>query len=302
MAYKLSTFLTQVNELTSEDAQENNGLAAAQRYRCVRLAVQQYSQDRPDLYIKDVSGADTYYYAMSNLTSWVEGFSSVQAIEYPAADLSADETPQYLDRDQWVDDYWQDVSGTQTRYVRFIDVQPATGDEFRATYTIPYAWAASAATTAVAQTAHGFSVGDYLYYDTANSVYVEASDTILSSHIVTAKADVDNFTVAILQTTIPAGDFMAVCYLAACITCREIAARYSRIGSSTINVDSGAHITKAQNFEARAKTYCIEYANLLGLALGDTAQERPAQAFVELDTRPAWQCGRRYMFHNRGCR
>ena len=297
--YLLSSFLTVTDELLNEATVEE--LALAGRYRQIRAAVSAYSHDRPDIYVEDESGDGGKYYVMVGgsalLAQWVDGFSHVLSIEYPAATVASDEAPTYLEVDDYDDDYWVDVSGTQTRYLYFKNASPAATDTWRIAYTIPYKWTASSTTVAVPQTAHGLSVDDYTYYN--GSEYVEAVNPDLASHRVTAVADVDNFTAAILQTTTPDGDFDAICYKSACLICRAIAAKYSRIGDTLVGVDSAAHTTKATEFSNRAREFCDMYNNLLGLAAAGDGAVRDAAAgeFVDLDTTPTWRRGRGYLFH-----
>lgn len=298
--YLLSTFLTVVDELLNEaDIQE---LPIAGRYRQIRSAVSSaYSKDRPDVYVEDESGDGGKYYVMVGsgalLSEWVDGFSRVLSLEYPAATVASDEVPTYLTADEYDDDYWVDVSGTQTRYLFFKNASPAATDTWRIGYTMPYKWTASSTTIAVVQVAHGLSVDDYIYYN--GTKHVEAVNTDLASHRVTVVTDADNFTAAILQTTTPDADFDAICYKAACLICRAIAAKYSRTGDTLVGVDAAAHTTKAIEFSNRAKEFCDMYNNLLGLSVGTDGEERDAAAgqFVDLDTTPTWRKGRRYLFH-----
>lgn len=297
--YLLSTFLTVVDELLNEATVSE--LALAGRYRQIRSAVSAYSHDRPDVYVEDESGDGGKYYVMVGgsalLSEWIDGFSRILSLEYPAAAVASDEAPTYLAADDYDDDYWVDVSGTQTRYLYFKNASPAATDTWRIGYTRPYKWTASSTTVAVSQATHGFSVDDYVYYN--GTIYVEAVNTDLASHQVTVVTDADNFTAAILRTTTPDADFDAICYKAACLICRAIAAKYSRIGDTLVGVDSAAHTTKATEFSNRAREFCDMYNNLLGLAAGDDG-ERDAAAgeFVDLDTTPTWRRGRRYLFHN----
>jgi len=291
--------MTVTDELLNEATIDE--LPDAGRYRQIRAAVAAYSLDRPDLYVEDESGDGGKYYVMVGtgalLSQWVDGFSRVLSIEYPAATVASDETPQYIEQGDYDDDYWVDVSSTQTRYLYFRNHTPAATDTWRIAYTIPYKWTASSSTTAVAQTAHGLLVNDYIYYN--GSAYVEAGNTDLASHRVTAVADVDNFTMGILQTTTPDGDFDAICYKSACLICRAISAKYSRIGESLANVDSGAHTSKAMEFSNRANEFCNMYSQLLGLSTGATGETKNTAAgeFVDLNTAPRWKAGRRYLFH-----
>lgn len=306
--YLLSTFLTEVDELlnVSFEAVEQE-MKIASRYRQIKAAVDAYSHDRPDLFSEDESGDGGKYYvivgASALLSDWVEGFSRVESLEYPAAVVASDEQPTVLELDDYNDEYRVAVSGVQTRYLYFRTAAPASTETWRIRYTVPYQWTVSATTISVPQDAHGFSTNDYIYFsdDSSNPGYIEAGNTDLASHRVTVVTDDDNFIAGILQTTTPDSDFNAIVYKAACLICRAISTHYSRIGESIANVDSGAHTTKATDFNARANKFCGMYNELMGLSTGDDGGTRdaPAGQFIDLDTTPGWRRGRRYLFHAR---
>lgn len=101
----------------------------------VGAAVERYGHDRPDDTVTDVTGdGGRYYPIVSSLTSWVEGFSSITSIEYPAIAIASDDVPVYLDSDDWDDDY--KVAGT--RYLFLPNHSPASTETMRIRYTVPY--------------------------------------------------------------------------------------------------------------------------------------------------------------------
>ena len=295
MALLLSVFRTQVDALITADA---DIFSQVNRDRQVQAAVERYSKDAPDTQTDDVTGdGGKYYVVTTELSSWVEGFSRITDIEYPAATIASDETPQYLNPEDFQDDYWADVSGTQTRHLYLPNHSPASTETMRITYTVPWPWAASSTTTAVVQEAHGFSVDDYVYLD---STWQEAADIRNATHQVTAAADADNFTAAVLEVDIPTSDFFAVCHLAAGLICQDVAARYARTSDSTILADSVGHTTRSEQHARRAKEFFALYEKHLGL--GEEADTKAAGDFVDWDTAPGWPSGRDYIFHGRGVR
>jgi hypothetical protein len=243
----LSDFLNQLDALVSAN---NDELSQARREDVVRAALERYSHDRPDTQTDDVTGDGGRYYAITTeLASWIEEFSRIRSIEYPAAVIASDELPQYLEDEDWQDDYWADVSGTQTRHLLLPNHSPAATETMRITYTVP--WTLSGAPEAVST---------------------------------------------------PAQDFYAICYAAACIYCQQVAAKYARIGDSTISADSASHTTKSQEFKNRAVDFCKTYEQMMGIGKGITgaeagAEEAPAGTFVNWDTAPGWPVGRDYIFH-----
>ncbi len=305
MTYLITSFLTVVDELLDEATIQEVGIAG--RCRQIRSAVSAYSGDNPDVFVEDESGDGGKFYEMVGasglLAQWVEGFSRVLTIEYPAITIASDGTPQYLGISDYNDDYRLDVSGTQTRYLEFLNASPAATETWRIGYTTRYKWTASTTTTGtVTQADHGLSVDDYIYNSgtTDAPVYLEAVDTGLASHQVATVPDGDTFTAYVLQTTTPAGDFDAITYKAACLICTAISTKYSRIGDSMVSADSGAHTTKATEFSNRARTFCGMYDDLMGLSSGDgdTPPDKAAGVFVPLTTPPAYR-NRRSLYHRR---
>lgn len=292
MAISLTVFRAQIDgQITADDAE----LSQLTRNRHIKSAIERYSIDRPDEVIEDESGDAGKYYAITGesglLTSWVEGFSRVVEIEYPAATIDSDEAPQYLDREDWRDDY----IASSVRYLYLPNHAPAATETMRIRYTAPWLWTASSVTTAVNQTAHGFSKNDYVYQDPDDSAWYEATDQRIATHQVSAVADENNFTAALLEVDIPVGDFFAVCHLAAALCCDALSAQYARIGDSTVNVDSAAHVTKSQEFARQAKRFMELYNQHLGL--GQEQKVEGTGDFVDWDTAPGWPSGRQYIFH-----
>jgi hypothetical protein len=294
MAITLTVFRTQVDSLLVADDSE---LSQLRREMMIKAAVERYGQDRPDEITEDESGDGGRYYDLNTLlASWVDDFSRVLSIQYPASAISADEVPVYLDPVDWDDDYYDG----STRYLFLPNHSPAAAESMRIRYTAPYLWAASATTEVINKDSHGFSVDDYLYLDGAT--WIQTTDARTATHIVTVKADADNFTAALLQVTVPTGDFFAVCNLGAGLCCQAIATKYSRTSDSTITADSVNHNTKAVEFARRAREYIAMYEEHLGLGGGaDGAETQVVQGageFVDWDTAPGLPQGRRWLAHD----
>jgi len=154
-------------------------------------------------------------------------------------------------------------------------------------------------TASYIQAGHGFAVNDYVYLD--GSTWTRAAEQRIATHKVTAVAlDGNSFTGAVLEASVKPPDFFAVCNLAAGLCCEAIAGKYSRTSDTTINADSVNHVSKAGEFARRAKELIALYEKHVG---GDAATgNRPAAAFVDMDTAPGWPAGRQYLFHGRGTR
>jgi len=203
MAITLDTFKAQVDNLLSAD---NNELAVLARYRNIKAAMERYSRDLPDDYVEDEVGDGGKFYKLTGtsavLANWVEGFSRVMEIEYPAVTIASDQTPVYLQPEDYRDDYWQGGD----RYLFLPNHSPAATETMRIKFGVPYDWTASTVATAVTQTAHGFAVADYIYLD--GSTWYKATDPRVATHKVTAK-DTDTFTAVLLQADPPVQDVEA---------------------------------------------------------------------------------------------
>lgn len=297
MGIPLTVFLAQVDGLLAADSSE---LADLRRQRLIKAALERYSADAPDEYVETEVGDGGRYYKLVGtapvLSNWVRGFSQVLAIEYPAASVASDETPVYLEPEDWDDGFETDGDV----YLYLPRHTPAATESFRVRYTAPYDWTAGTVTVAVVQATHGFAPNDYVYKESTN-VWYEADDVKLATHKVTAVPDAGNFTAAVLAVDPPAQDFFAICHLAAGLCCQAIAARYSRTNDSTINADSVDHRSRADMFASRAKEFIKLYERHLGLG-EKGAGSRPAGEFVDWDTAPGWPSGRQFVFHGRGGR
>jgi hypothetical protein len=290
MAIPLTVFSTVVDGNTGDD---DNKLTALEQYRLCVSAVERYSKDAPDTYTEDVTGDAGNYYAISNLTYWVEGFSHVTQIEYPAATIASDETPQYLEPEDWDDNYWAEISGTHTRHIYLPHHAPAATETMRITYTVPYQWVAGGSATAVEQEAHGFTANDYVYLD--STTYTAADSIRIATHQVSAVTDADNFSAKWLQADVPTEHFFAICNLASGLCCQALAAKYASIGRTLINVDSASHASKSSDYAKRAKEFIDLYRNQLGFDREDDYQG--AGEFIDLDTRPGYPGNRDYLHH-----
>ena len=296
MAFPISVFRAQVdNNLGAKT--DTDILDNLSRHRHIKAALETYSQDMPDTYTEDESGDGGRYYPLTGvdavLANWQDDFSQVTAIEYPAQAVSADESPIYLDSEDWRDDY--DVAGVT--YLFLPNHAPASDETMRVTFTVPYNWTESGVTTAVEQVGHGFSDEDYIYQD--GSTWYAADEQRVATHIVESVTDSDNFTAAELQADVPVAHFFAICDLATAYCCEAIATGYSNTSDSTITADSVNHPTRAAEFAKRARAFETKYRAALGLDADSEKSERAASAFADWDTEPTFPHGRRYLYHRR---
>lgn len=295
MAFDLQTFRAQVDSLISASDDE---LSRYRRELQIKAAVELYSIERPDQITDDLSGDGGRYYDLTggsaNFSAFVDGFSRILAIEYPASAVTADHEPQMLDPKDWSDDYWD---ATPVRYLRFDTVAPASGETARVRFTAPYAWSVATATTQITQTAHGLSVSDWIYWDGKKWRTAEAEEVAVAQ--VSASADANTFTYKSIQCDVPAEHFHAVCYLACSLICTAIASKYSRTSDSTINADSVDHPSRATAFSDRAREFRRQYEQQLQRGEVTNNKGDGYSQFVDVTTAPEWPNSRRYIFHNR---
>lgn len=304
MSITLSTFLTQLMNMVPQSDTE---LTAITRNQKIKQAVTDYSRDRPDQITDDVSGDGGKYYLLDGssavVSGWSDTFSQIVAIQYPAPTIASDETPVYLEPDDW-DTSYHDASN---RYLWLPNHAPAATETMRITYTAAYVWSAGSITKSVAQSSHGFSLNDYVYQN-EDGAWVDAgggSGALLATHQATTITDTNNFVATELAVSIPQMDFFAVCNRAACLACQAIAERYSRTSDSSITADSVNHTSRAQEFRNQAREFCRLYNDHLGImsdADGNSTTGSPMADFVDLDTSPLWPTGREFIFHNRHTR
>lgn len=113
----------------------------------IQSAVAEYARHRPDQLTEDVTGDGTSFYPLDGgsavLASWVEGFSVVRRVEYPAAAVSASHSPTFLDVDADVTIY---RDATPLTYLWLTRHRPSATETVRVTYTSPRVLTASADT------------------------------------------------------------------------------------------------------------------------------------------------------------
>jgi len=100
----------------------------------ITQASYEYSRHKPYIGVVDVTGNGTPFYAVSNLTGYVDDWSRVTRIEYPADDVDSTHQPLYLDP---VSD-WEEYRTAATRYIFLIARSPSASETIRFWYTIPH--------------------------------------------------------------------------------------------------------------------------------------------------------------------
>lgn len=129
--------VTKVRNRMMDLAATNPNLATSTALEeAVVNAVTKYGQDRPLKTVLDITGQTSPYLPIVGsgalLTGWLDGFSSIHRIEYPAAAVSANYVPTYLT----VGDDWEYYDGPAIKYVRLKTIVPVASETFRVTYTM----------------------------------------------------------------------------------------------------------------------------------------------------------------------
>jgi hypothetical protein len=144
MSISISTLDTKLRQiLAAEEADDD--IDKASRVDCIKEAVRSnYSQDAPRIVVVEVDGTGAFDYLLTTiLTSYVEGFSVIQQVEYPVDDTSQE--ADIVDEGDW--EVFRKSTG---EYLRFKADTPSASEDFRVTYTAPYVFASSAASATIA--------------------------------------------------------------------------------------------------------------------------------------------------------
>ena len=106
-------------------------------------ALQMYTRHRPYTAVVDLSANGTYSYEISAsaFPSWVDGFSYIAKIRYPAGEYQDPRDEEIAFED------WEIYETTTTKYLRFTSISPTSGKTIRvfhtAVHTIPASTAVS---------------------------------------------------------------------------------------------------------------------------------------------------------------
>jgi len=130
------TYLRALGELVSGDELP---LGEAETIVAIAMAIKEHSRHRPQQIVEDVTGDGGFDYAVSDLASFSDGFSSIKQVEYPVDD--DDETAEILQ-----DDAWEIYEKPAGKVIRFLEDEPAETESFRVTYTAVHTCTDSACT------------------------------------------------------------------------------------------------------------------------------------------------------------
>lgn len=104
---------------------------------CILSAVEEYQKDHPLEKAVRVAGAGTYKYAISNLTGYVDGFSSIKGVAYPH--LGTEQDLPWLDGQDF--GTVRDHNGLS---LWFAGMSPTAAEFFLTLFTLPHTVSATA--------------------------------------------------------------------------------------------------------------------------------------------------------------
>lgn len=126
-------YLDRIDAMVPQAASE---LGTPSLQAALNFAVRQYSRLRPRVRVADYDG-DGSTYDFDLPSDWVEGFSAIKAVEFPAGEKD----PTYLKPD-----WWLLYRGTAGKVLRLLTT-PSSGESVRITYIIPHTLSGTANTT-----------------------------------------------------------------------------------------------------------------------------------------------------------
>lgn len=189
----VASFQTEIKNLVfaglSSDAELGDDVIQSK----LEAALERYSHDDPEETTEDFSGDGGKYYDLTGgsavLSAFVDGFSQVLRVEYPAQAVSSDAEPQYLENDDWDDDYW--AGGVRYLYLR--NHAPAAADTVRIRFTSPYSISAGSVSTP-AQDFHAIAcLAGSLCCETLAIRYSRSTDSTISADSVDHLSKADQF-------------------------------------------------------------------------------------------------------------
>ncbi len=119
----LDTIRTKIINIVSDDSGK---LVIPDDYNDkVAAALNIYSKHRPDMAVEDITGDAGHDYDLPD--AWIEGFSTIQSIEYPVDEVPAT----LLDEDEW--EIYQTADG---KVIRLLNDAPGATETFYVKFTI----------------------------------------------------------------------------------------------------------------------------------------------------------------------
>lgn len=129
MSETLATLAARVSSIIQDVAGYIGTAAGGDRERAIREALETYDADAPRVAVADIAG-DGATYDLPPPAGYLDGFSRVLAVEYPAG---------ARDLNLLTDDDWSYYRTAGATVLRLASLTPAVGETVRVTYTAPHA-------------------------------------------------------------------------------------------------------------------------------------------------------------------
>jgi hypothetical protein len=141
MSKVLSDYQAKLDQVLQDLDEELDADFAGSRDAFLQEAINTHAQNRPRTQVISVAGTGAFLYDLP--ADWEEGFSTVEAIEYPPGE----QVPVFMDQTRFM--LYQGVSGVQ---LRLLDTVPGVTETFLLTYTTRHTVATGAEVPPVATT------------------------------------------------------------------------------------------------------------------------------------------------------
>lgn len=306
MATRTETIALIRNIIKDDNATSSlNLLDATEVGECIDRAVDEYSKDKPLINQNSKIGNSEHELALPS--DWINKFSSINNIEYPAGD----QVPTYIDENNYLtieEDTTSRTIDTASTAATSITLSTASEATYFADQEIieigdddasETNWASADGNTTTGVLAVKNAIANT--YD--SNPYVKKIDNLL------LKADEPlSSEYMVLQYTLPhthsdasdtiyTNDYRAVAYLSAAYACFSIAAIFAKKQDSTHEADSMDFGAKAAEWQARGEKFEAIYNDHIGKG---EEEKKAASSAVDIDARFQW--GRSLLFHGQKTR
>jgi len=152
----------------------------------INMAVKEHSKHKPLVVVEDVDGDGGFDYALSDLASWSEGFSSIKSVEYPVDD--DDETPDILQANEWM--IYAKPTG---KVLRFLSDTPTAAEDIRVSYTALHTCTGSACTVEDFDEEAVQALAAAYFCDFISTYYAQSQDSIIGADSVDHKSKASEY-------------------------------------------------------------------------------------------------------------
>ncbi len=164
----------------------NLPLGEAEKIFAINAALKKYSGHRPRIVPEDEAGNGSFDYALTLLSEWSEGFSTIKSVEYPVDDT--DEAAAILQ-----DDAWQIYQKPAGKYLRLLEDTPETTESIRITYTALHICTDAACTVPAYDEEALQMLAASVFCDMLAAYYAQAQDSTIMADAVDHKSKASEY-------------------------------------------------------------------------------------------------------------